>query len=249
RMLLQRLLPAFVGGSLACLEIGVERCLHIDDEIARIRHVHDEIRPERSILTEEVQLLREIAVLAESGELHQPPQRELTPASAHFRTSQRGDEVARFPLQLSLSARERFDLRAQRGIGLLSLALERVRLLLRALERRAQRLDEVRDGCLALLEAALGERLITPERLAREAQEELAVGAQRLAGEGIERGAQARVRLLEKRGPLRFLTRPGFQAHARGFEIDAQRPDAPGGADLSEEESQDRAEYDRGGGN
>src|SRR6185437_15215899 len=209
----------------------------------------DEVRTQSPLRAEEVQLLREVAMLTQAGELDQPPQRELAPAAAHFRTAKRGDEVACLALQLALTACQRLDLCAQGRVSLLPLALERMRLLLGPLERGAQRLDELRDGGLALLEAALCERLVAPERLAREAQEELAVGAQRLAGEGIERGAQARVRLLEKRGPLRFLTRPGFQAHARGFEIDAQRPDAPGGADLSEEESQDRAEYDRGGGN
>jgi hypothetical protein len=102
---------------------------------------------------------------------------------------------------LTLSARERLDLCAQRAVRLAPLALERLRLLLRALERRAQRLDELRDGGLALLQSALRQRLIPAQRLAREAEEELAVGAQRLPGQRVERGAQVRIGLLRAQLP------------------------------------------------
>src|SRR5512146_2643431 len=123
--------------------------------------MHDEVRAQCALLTGDMELLGEIAMLREAGELHQPPQRQLAPATSHLRAPQRRHEIARLPLQLGLAARER------------------MRVLLRPLEGRPQRLDELRDGGLALLQAARGERLLAPERLARELQEELAVGAQR----------------------------------------------------------------------
>src|SRR5690348_1059873 len=105
-VLLHCLLPAFVRRRLERLEIGIERRLHIDDEIAGVGHVHDEVGPQRSFLAKEVELFGEVAMLTEPGELHQPPQRELTPTPAYFRTAKRSDEVASLALQLALTARQ-----------------------------------------------------------------------------------------------------------------------------------------------
>ena len=183
-------------------QIGIERRLGIDHQVARIGHVHHEIRAQRALRADQVQLLGEVAVLGEAGELDQAAQGQLAPAAAHLRTAQRGDQIARLALQLRLAAGEGLDLRAQAREGIAPLALERLHLRFGALERDAQRLDQLRDRHLALLERALGDHLVAPERLARQTQEQLAVGAQGLPGEGIERGAQARLGLLEQAHPL-----------------------------------------------
>src|SRR6185437_10313425 len=180
---------------------------------------------------------------------HQPAQCQLAPAPTHLRAPQRGHEVARLALELALTACQRLDLRAQRGVSVPPLVLECLCVLLRALEHRAQRLHELRDGGLALLEGARGDRLVAPERLARELEEELAVGAQRLPRERVERGAQARLRLLEEGDALGLLARALLEAHARRLELDAQRLDTPHGEQLPEEESERRTEDQRGGRN
>ena len=229
-------------------EIGVERRLGVDHQVARIGHVHDQIRAQRAFLADHLQLLGEVAVLAEAGKLHQAAQRELAPAAAHLRAAQRGDQIARLALQQRLAAGERLDLGAQGGEGVAALALERLHLRLGALERGAQRLHQLRDGLLALLECALGEDLVAPEGLARQTQEQLAVGAQCLAGERIERGPQARFGLLQELQAVRVLQGARFQAHLRGGQLDAQCLDAPHGAQLREQRAEHCAGGERGSG-
>ena len=124
------------------------------------------------------------------------------------------DQIARLALQLRLATGERLDLGAQARERLAPLALECLHLRLGALERRAQRLHQRRDRHLALLERALRDHLVAPERLARHAQEHLAVAAQRFPGEGVEGGAQALLGLLEHRHALGVLQRLGLQARA-----------------------------------
>ncbi len=245
----ERLLALLVRGRLEGGEIRVEWRLGVDHQVACIGHVYDQIRTQRAFLADHLQLLGEVAVLAEAGELHQAAQCQLAPTAAHLRAAQRGDQIARLALQLRLAAGERLDLGAQGREGVAALALECLHLRLGALERDAQRLHQVRDGQLAFLECALGDDLVAPERLAREAQEQLAVGAQCLAGEGIERGAQARLGLLEQLQPVRVLQEARFQAHLRGGQLDPQRLDAPHGAQLRHQRAQHRAGGERGHGN
>ena len=178
----------------------------------------------------------------ESGEFHQAPQGEFTPATAHLRAAQRGHEVARLALQLRLSEGNGLDLRAQARERVAPLAFQRLHLRLGAFQRHAQRFDELRDRHLALLECPLGDDLVAAERLARQAQEQLAVAAQGLPGEGVERGAQARLGLLEQAHALGILERLGLEAYLRGREFDPQRFDAAAGADVTDE----RAEYGAG---
>src|SRR6185437_4289598 len=146
-------------------------------------HVHDEIGAQRALAADEVQLLREIAVLDHAGKLYDALQREFAPAAAHLRPAQRRDEAARLALQLRLTARERLDLRAQMCEGIAPLALERLRLVLDALERLLERGDELSDRSLALLERTLREDLLLAQALARHPQEQLAVRTQRFRGE------------------------------------------------------------------
>jgi hypothetical protein len=171
-----------------------------------------------------------------------PPQRELTPAAAHLGPAQRGHQIARLALQQRLAPGERLDLRAQTREGIAALAFERLHLCLGAFQGRAQRLDQLRDRHLTLLERALRHHLIAPERLARQAQKQLAVGSQGLAGEAVEGGAQPRLGLLEEREALDVLEGLGLQAHLGGRQLDPQRLDAPAGADMT----QQRPEYGAG---
>src|ERR1700745_4257962 len=137
-------------------------------------------------------------MFGEPGELDEAAQRQLAPATTHFGATKRRHEVARLTLQLCLSAGEALELGVQCAEGIAPLALERLYLGLGALERSAERFHELRDRDLALLERSLGDHLVAAERFTGESQEELAVGAQRLSGEGIECGAQPRLRLLEQ---------------------------------------------------
>ena len=200
-----------------------------------IGHVHHEVRSQRALGCHHLQLLAEVAVLGEPGELHQAPQRELTPAPAHLRAAQRVHKIAGLARQERLAAREALDLGAQAREGVATLALQGLHLRLGALERGTQRLHERRNRDLALLERALGDHLVASERLVRHAQEQLAVGAQRLPGQGVERGAQALLGLLEHRHALCVLERLGLQAHLRGGELDAQALHALRGADVREQ--------------
>ncbi len=94
----------------------------------------------------------------------------------------------------------------------------------------------------------MGHDLIAPERLARQTQEQLAVGAQCLPGEGIERGPQAHLGLLQELQPVRVLQGARFQAHLRGGQLDAQRLDAPHGAQLRKQRAEHCAGGERGAG-
>ncbi len=95
------------------LEVGIQRSLHVHDEIARIRHVHDQIRPHHALVGDDTELFGEIAVLAQARQLDHPAQSHLTPAPAHLGATQGGDKIARLALQLNMSTCETVDLHAQ----------------------------------------------------------------------------------------------------------------------------------------
>src|SRR5205807_1482004 len=160
----------------------------------------------------------------------QAAKRQLAPAAAHLGTAERGGEVTRLALQLRLAAGEGLDLGAESRKGLAALALEGLHLRLGALERGAQRLHQLLDGELALPERAGSHGLVASQRLAREAQEELAVRAQRLSRERVERGAQPRLGFLEQLQAIGFIEGARLESHARGGELDPQRLDATRGA-------------------
>src|SRR5439155_1590510 len=181
--------------------------------------------------------LEQLRTLAEScGEeliARQEQHRELG-AALELRPVLLGGELAhpRLELQLRLAAGERLDLGAESRKGLAALALEGLHLRLGALERGAQRLYQLLDGELALPERAGSHGLVASQRLAREAQEELAVRAQRLSRERVERGAQPRLGFLEELQAIGFIEGARLESHARGGELDPQRLDATRGAQL-----------------
>src|SRR5690606_35730325 len=107
-------------------EVRVERRLRIDDEIARVWHVHDEIRSQRAFVAHHVELLAEIAVLREPGELDHATQSELAPPAAHLGASESRHEIARLALELHLAVRQGLDLSAECRERLAALALERL---------------------------------------------------------------------------------------------------------------------------
>jgi hypothetical protein len=168
------------------------------------------------------------------------------PAAAHLGAAQRGHQVACLALQLALGTGQRLDLGAQPDERLAPLALERLDLRLGALECVAQRVDQLRNGELALLELPLGHGLLAPERLARQLQEQLAVGSQRLAGKRVEGRAQARLGLLEETQPVGLLQRGGLEARLRPGERHAQRLEAPRRTHVREQRAEQRSGEKRG---
>src|SRR5262249_3885810 len=159
-MATQCLRPLLLARRLECSEVRLQRRLGVNDEIARIGHVHHQVRAQRALLTDHLQLLGEVAMLGEPGELDEPPQRELAPAAATLGPPKRAHEVTRLALQLRLPASEALELRAQRAESIAPLTLQRLRLCLGALERNSQRFHELRDGKLAFLERALRDNLV-----------------------------------------------------------------------------------------
>ena len=210
--------------------------------------MHHQVRAQRSLLGDDVQLLAEVAVLGEACELDQALEGELAPAAAHLRTAQRVDEVTGLARQQRLAAGEALDLHAQAREGIAPLAFQRLHLRLGALQGDAQRFDQLRDRDLALLERALGDHLIAPERLVRQAQEQLAVAAQGLARQSVEGGAQPRLGLLEQIQALGLLESLGLQPHLRGGELNAQFLDAACGADVRDERPEHQAGEEGGTG-
>jgi hypothetical protein len=121
-----------------------------------------------------------------------------------------------------MTAGKTFELRAQGRECVAALALEQLHLLLGAFERGLQRLDELGNRRLALLQRILRDDLVAPERLAREAEKRLAVGPQRFAGDGVKGAAQARLELLQSSEALVLRFRFGFTPHALALERDLQ---------------------------
>ena len=229
-------------------EVGIERSLGVDDEIAFLRHVHDEVWPQHAVLARDPQLLGEIAVLGEPGELDDAPQAQLAPAAAYLGAAQGRREVARLARELRLPAAQGLDLGPERREGLAPLALERKHLRLGAFERGAQRQHQLGDRRLALFQRALCLGLLAPEHLARELQEQLIVGVQRLTCHRVEATAQPRLRLLEEPGAAGLIERTRLQAHPRRGQLDVERLDAARGADVGDEPAQHRAGYQPRGG-
>ena len=156
RMTLQMLALA---GIIRCLEgrqIGIQRCLGIDHQFARIGQVHNQIRAGCARAAADLELLGEVAMLDQTCEFHDAAQRELTPATAHFRTAQGGDEIARFTLQARLAPRQQLDLGAQLGLDVTALGFELLRLRPGRLQRCLQRRHQLRELVFA---AAAGEQL------------------------------------------------------------------------------------------
>ena len=106
-------MSSFIGRRLERFKIRIERGFDINHEVTAVRHVHDKVGSQHALLACNVLLLGEVTVLGHTGQFHQAPQRDFSPAAAHLGAAQRGHERSGFPLQLRMSADERFNLHAQ----------------------------------------------------------------------------------------------------------------------------------------
>ena len=101
-----------------CGEIGIQRCLDVDNQLSLVRHVHDHVGANDLVVIGRVYLFDEIAVLDHAGQFDQPAQRDFPPLTAHFRTAQRFDEILRFLRQRFLAELHCFQLVPDTAVGL-----------------------------------------------------------------------------------------------------------------------------------
>src|SRR3954465_2778625 len=73
---------------------SIQWCLYIDNQVARVRHMNDEVGAERALVGCNSKLLGEVAGLRHAGELDEPTQRELTPAPPHLGPAKGGHQIA-----------------------------------------------------------------------------------------------------------------------------------------------------------
>ncbi len=106
----------------------------------------------------------------------------------------------------------------------------------------------MRDRRFALLEGVVGNELVAAHRLAREPQEHFAVGAERFAGERVERASQPRLGLFERRQPLAFRAGLRVATNALTLQRDFQRLLFSVRAHRGEEETERSPEYERNDG-
>jgi len=135
-------------------------------------------------------------------------QRDLAPASAHFRAAQCLDEVLRFFRERALAQLHGFELLANTAVRFGARFFEFANLLLRLLQRIAYGFHEVFDGLLTFAEFTLGAFLVRGQVLLGQAQEVFTVGLQALVGEIGKRCGQPAVGSLECEIPFalqRFL--------------------------------------------
>ena len=111
------------------VQVGVERRLGVDHDVARLGHAHQQIRSQRAAFAATTGLLGEIAVLGQARELDHAAQRDLAPAAAHFRTAQCGGQIARLALQERLHVHQALDLAGDLAGGLAVFAHDALRLL------------------------------------------------------------------------------------------------------------------------
>jgi hypothetical protein len=185
------------------VHVRVERRLRVDDHLARLGHAHDQIGTQYLLASLNLRLLGEVAVLDHARQLDQTPQRELTPAAAHFRSPQRRRQIARLALQDVLHVHQAFDLAGEHAVRCNPRSFELGGLCFLLHERRADRLDELLDGFFALLERRTGLVLVVAENFARELEEGLAVGIERRTRRALDRRAHLRLGLREQLGGAR----------------------------------------------
>ena len=154
------------------IEIRLERHLGVDDEVLAARVPDDEIRPEQaSVVVAAARLLHEVAVGEHAGELDDALELHLAPPAAHVRCAQRGDEAAGLLSQQLLPLHDGAQVLVDRADGREALLLERLRLLLEAVERLGDRLQlrlgETEQRRRARLERIVRERLelLVPARV------------------------------------------------------------------------------------
>ncbi len=78
------------------LEIGVQRCLDVDDQLALVGHAYDHVRANDLAFAGRVHLLLEVAMLDHACKLDESAQCDLTPATADFGAAKCLDQILRF---------------------------------------------------------------------------------------------------------------------------------------------------------
>ena len=192
RMTCQRRRARLIALRLGGIQVGIQRRLGIDHQIAPFAHVHDQIRPLHARVTRHARLLGEITVRRHAGELHDAAQGQFTPATADLRAAQCPDQIACLALQSTLAERQLFNLRAQARERIAAFAFHASQLLFAFLQRLANRLDHLPERALAFTQRTVCAGLLAREGFARQSQKMIAVVAQGSVGELRKTGAQLR---------------------------------------------------------
>ncbi len=95
-------------------------------------------------------LFDEVAILQHAREFDHAAQLNLTPASAHMRSTQRSNQISSFGLQLHLRSGQRLHLFAQLGISAGARLFHFANLAINFFQRLAQRSDQFRRSLFAL---------------------------------------------------------------------------------------------------
>ena len=69
------------------LQVRIQRCFDIHDDIPLVGHSNDHVRANDLIVAYAVDLFLEVAVLNHPGQFDEAAQGNFTPATAHLRTS------------------------------------------------------------------------------------------------------------------------------------------------------------------
>ena len=214
----------FIGRRIDGFEVCIERRLHVDDQVAAVRHVDDHVGTQVAVLDAHVHLFLEVAVLDHARQFGEPTQSHFAPLAAHFRTAQRVHQRASFFLQRRLAERDRFERALQAAEGFGAFLFDAQDLLLGLAERFANRRRAwSRSLSRARLRARDRRLLMLAEMFARELQEQFAIGAQRAVGDGIERRLQPLDRAFERRLTFAFQLFFAFELRFEHGDFDVQR--------------------------
>ena len=189
-----------------------------------------EVGTQLAVLAGDRALLDEVAVRGHADELDDATQLHLAPAAARLRSPQGRHERTGLAAQPLARLDERAQLDRQLGAAGHAVAFEALEPAVDPRQRLAQRPDELAERLLAALVGAVGGRAQRAELGAREREELVVVGPQRLARQGGELVAQ-RVR------GLLAGTELGLRAH----ELAAQGDEAR----KQHERDERRAEHER----
>ena len=100
-------LARFVVVGFHRVQVGEERHLGIDHDVAAAGQMHHEVGTQAAVLAGHAHLLGEIAMREHARHLDRAAQLQLAPAAARGRLPQRLDEIARLATQVHLSLLQR----------------------------------------------------------------------------------------------------------------------------------------------
>ena len=185
--------------SLNRLEIRHERRLCIHDDLLVAWQLHDQVGPEAPVAGRRGLLLEEVAVIDHPRELDDALQLQLAPVAAHVRLPQRLHEIAGLAVERGEARAERADLLVEPGRRRRAVHLDLAQFGVDLMQGLDQRLHDLGDRLLALVEIGDGARLHLAERRPGEAQHRFAVLLQCFRRERAEGFAQRLFCRLEQR--------------------------------------------------